>query len=256
MRKVKRAEVGHEEARGFFLLKQFRKHKVVAAFSGRRFQMNFSPEGSKSVAIAARRLFCRLAGVSFDQLVCMEQVHGANIVRVGTQDAGRGTRDPATQIGGTDALVTDVPHLVLSARTADCAPVFFLDPKRHVIGIAHIGWRGASAKLASKLVQVFRMQFISKPEDLVVALGPTIRPCCYQVGSEFQSAFGSFVAKRPTGLYFDLPGYIIQELVTGGVPIASIYDSTLCTSCLNDRFPSYRKEGTKVRHMLSIISLI
>lgn len=256
MEKTKRAGVKEDVARGYYEFREFRKHKVIAAFSGRRFRMNFVDGERPSLTIASRRLFCRLAGVSFQNLVCLEQVHGANIIRVGKQDAGRGTRSLKDQLSGTDAALTNEPKLVLSVRTADCGPLFFLDPVRRVIGIAHVGWRGAAARLTSKMVQAFRMQFLSRPEDLLVAMGPMIRSCCYQVGSEFQSAFGSLVTQREEGLYFDLAGWIKQELEVSGVKAVSIFDSGFCTSCLNHRFPSYRKEGPNVRPLLSMISFI
>lgn len=255
LKKKVQTDIREDIARGYYEFKEFKRRGVIAAFSGRRFKTNFCPDCENSLTVASRRLFCRLAGLSFDKLVCLEQVHGANIVRVEKADAGKGSRDPATQFGGTDAAITNVPEIVLSVRTADCSPVFFYDPVKKAIGIAHVGWRGAVARLTSKMIQAFRMQFLSKVEDLIVAIGPTIHSCCYQVGPEFQSPFGSFVTKRKKHFYFDLPGWIRQELTVGGITEASILDSHLCTACLNKRFPSYRKEGSKVRPMMSIISL-
>ena len=90
----------------------------------------------------------------------------------------------------------------------------------------------------------------------MIAMGPTIHSCCYEVGPEFQNAFGSFVIKRPKALRMDLPGWIKQELVLAGVQAGSIYNSGICTACHNNRFPSYRKEGPDVRPILSVMMLI
>jgi hypothetical protein len=254
--KTKRAEIKGDIARQYYELRTFRKHGVVAAFSGRRYGINFLPQKRNSITIASRKLFCRLAGVSFKHLICLEQVHGANIARATEADAGRGSRDLENQLGATDAVITDVPKLVLSIRTADCGPVFIMDPVKRAVGVAHIGWRGAHAGLAGKMVQAFRMQFLSKPEDLQVAFGPMIRPCCYEVGGEFRKPFGDFVGTRNKKLYFDLPSWIRQDLVENGVLPEAIFDSNICTACQNKQFPSYRKEGAEVRPMWSIISLI
>lgn len=254
--KAKRADLRKDPRSGSYSFKIFRKHKTVAAFSTRRFRINFMPAGKDSVTIAHRKLFCRLMQVPFDKLVCLEQVHGANIVRVSEVDSGKGARSNSDAIQGTDSALTNVPGVVLSIRTADCAPVFFLDTKRRAIGMAHIGWRGASEHLTSKIVQALRRQFLSKPEDLLVGIGPTIRSCCYEVGSEFRDVFGGFVAKRGTGFYFDLAGWIYDELSSEGINRIQIHDSLFCTSCSNDLFPSFRKEGAEVRHMWSVLTLI
>lgn len=238
-----------------YWFKAFRKHKAIAAFSTRRFRINFLPQTKEAITIAHRRLFCRLMDVPFDKLVSLEQVHGANIVKAGPEDSGKGARSRADEIKGTDAVMTDTPGVVLAIRTADCAPLFFLDPRHRAIGMAHIGWRGASERLASKMVQAFRRQFLSKPNDLVVALGPMIRSCCYEVGSEFHDEFGHFVTKRSGSFYFDLVGWIFEELRSEGIERHQIHDSLFCTSCMNNEFSSYRKEGEKANRMWSVLTL-
>ena len=255
MEKIKKAELRKEAKSGCYFFKAFRKYKAIAAFSTRRFRINFTPGGQDSLVVAHRKLFCQFAGVPFEKLVSLEQVHGANITKVGVDDIGRGIRSEADAIRGTDAALTDARGVALSIRTADCAPLFFLDLKHRAIGMAHVGWRGASERLSSKMVQAFRRQFLSKPEDLVVAIGPMIRSCCYQVGSEFHDVFGTFATKRDSNFYFDLPGWIMEELRSEGIDRDQIYDSMLCTHCLNADFPSYRKEGASVRTMWSVLML-
>ena len=253
--KTRKAELKKDVKSGCYFFKAFRKRHAVAAFSTRHFRVNFTPDAKDSITIAHRKAFCRSVGVPFEKLVALEQVHGANIVKVGESEAGKGARSNSDAIKGTDAAMTDVLGVVLAIRTADCAPLFILDPRHRAIGLAHIGWRGASERLASKMVQAFRRQFLSKPSDLIVGIGPTIRPCCYEVGSEFRDVFGSSVAKRNGGFYFDLVGWIFEELRSEGVERKQVRDSFFCTACLNDEFPSYRREAAKARHMWSVLML-
>ena len=217
--------------------------------------MNFTSEGSRSLVVAHRKHFCKLVGVPFEGLVSLEQVHGGHIVRVRKEDCGKGARNLADVLRASDAAITNCPDVVLSIRSADCAPIFLLDPVHHAIGIAHVGWKGASERLTSKMVQAFRHQFLSRPANLIVGLGPMIHSCCYEVGEEFRDVFGSFVTKRKQSYFFNLKGWVIDDLLAEGVEQEKIYDTAFCTSCLVDQFPSYRREGARVRHMLSIIQL-
>lgn len=255
MKKIKKALLSKIGKSGCYQFQIFRKHKAVAVFSTRRFRMNFNPETKDSVTTAHRKLFCELVKVPFEKLVCLEQVHGAHIVKAGPQDAGRGARIHSEAVKGSDASMTDEPGIALAIRTADCAPLFFMDIRHRAIGMAHVGWRGASERLSSKMIQAFRRQFLSKASDLIVGIGPMIRSCCYQVGPEFRDVFGSFVTERDKHYYFDLSGWIFEELRSEGINENQVHDSLLCTACLNKEFPSYRKEGTKVRHMWSVLML-
>lgn len=255
MKTAKPAQLKKDTVRSWYRFRAFEKRGAIAAFSTRRFHMNFSEGRRDSLVVAHRKHFCKLAGVPFDHLVCLEQVHGANIHRLDKSNAGRGARSAQDAIPGTDAALTDSRDLVLSIRTADCAPLFFLDPVHRAIGVAHLGWRGASEQLASKMVQAFRRQYLTKPGDLIVAIGPAIRQCCYEVGSDFKQVFGPFVARRGGHFYFDLVRWAVDDLQAEGVELGRIYDCGFCTVCLPDQFPSYRKEGPRVSHMLSILKL-
>lgn len=255
MKVQKRAELKKNTRSGCYSFRAFKKYKAIALFSTRKYRVNFTPETKNALTVAHRRVFCELNGIHFDDLVCLEQVHGANIVRVSENNRGKGARSNEDAFKGTDASMTNHRHVSLAVRTADCAPLFLLDTQKMAIGMAHVGWKGASERLPSKMVQAFRRQFLSKPENIIVGFGPMIRSCCYEVGSEFMNVFGPFVFKRNTSFYFDLPGWIANDLKTEGIGIEQIQDSQFCTFCMNDEFPSFRKESEKVRHMWSVLTL-
>lgn len=251
------AHVKYDSKNDVYEFKEWRKSGVLAAFSGKHYRMNFTDTALPSVVIASRRNFCEKVGVAFDQLVCLEQIHGANIIRVDPKEAGRGAKSKEDAIPGTDGVISNAKGVVLAVRSADCAPIFFFDPVRKAIGLAHIGWRSANAGLASKMVQALRVQFLSKPEDIIVAVGAMIRPCCYEVGEELEHEFKGFVkVVKPGKYHLDLSGFITNQIMGEGVPEKNIQDSHLCTCCNSDAFHSYRKEKQDVRHMLSVLALI
>ena len=84
-------------------------------------------------------------------------------------------------------MVTDTPGLNLMALSADCPPVFFYDPVKHVIGLAHSGQKGTALRIAGNVVEAMRT-FRPDPSDITVAIGPGIGPCCYKVGPEVVEA--------------------------------------------------------------------
>jgi polyphenol oxidase len=184
------------------------------------------------------------------QVISGFQVHGERVHRVVPEDAGR-------VIPATDALVSDVPGLLLLGRYADCVPVILWDPMHEVVGLAHAGWRGTIRRIASKTVVAMAQHFGSRPQDLRVAIGPSIGPCCFEVGDEVLQAFreafpanASEVIDR-SGHHVDLWRANAVQLEQSGV--GEIDVAGLCTSCHVDRFYSHRREhGTTGRFAVAI----
>ena len=145
-----------------------------------------------------RRRYLAALGLDASQLVTPEQVHGEAIQRVGRSDAGRGALSYADSIAKTDALITDEPGLPLLLCFADCTPILLLDPAHRAVGIAHGGWKGTVRRIAAKTVLRMQREFGTRPENVLAAIGPSIGPCCYEVGPEverqFQEAFSGHEA--------------------------------------------------------------
>ncbi len=180
----------------------------------------------------------------------VKQVHGSAVLWVDKPDPEH-VEVPA------DGLITNTPGLVLGIRTADCVPVFFWDPVRKVAGIAHGGWKGVKDGIINRMLKVFSGQFKTRMEDLRVALGPSIRRCCYEVGKEFLGYFpGFYKAKDAAKGNLDLVAVIKDRLVKRGVPETLIYDTGLCTVCENAKFFSYRVESQTRERILSVISIL
>lgn len=187
-----------------------------------------------------RRLLAAAAGYDPAQLVATRHVHGTDVYRVG---------DPLAADAEFDGLVCDRVGPVLGAFAADCIPMVFADPIARVCGAAHAGWRGTVAGVATNVVA--RMQELgARPEHVRVALGPSIGPCCFEVGPEvtdaFRAALGDvpgLVVRGPHKDHVDLRVATRAILERAGVRPEHVDDRPPCTKCEADRFFSYRRDG-------------
>jgi polyphenol oxidase len=174
------------------------------------------------------------------RLVLMGQVHGDRIFILDGDANGF--------IPECDGLITDRPGVALGIRTADCVPLLFVDPVRRVIGVAHAGWRGTALRIASKMVDLFEKRFSSQAEDILIAIGPAIGVCCYQVDTPVCDPLSSrpgaegFLRPCPEeGRWMlDLASANRIELIERGVPLGNILSAGQCTSCRRDLFFSHR----------------
>jgi hypothetical protein len=189
---------------------------------------------------ANRRLLAEHAGYDPAALQIMRHVHGADVWTVGTP-----VGDDAT----FDALVCDHAGPVLAAFAADCIPLVFAEPDARICGAAHAGWRGTVAGVAVNVVRRIE-ELGGSAEATRVALGPSIGPCCFEVGpevvAEFRAAFGELPGLVVAGSHkdhIDLRVASRAVLERAGVRPEHIDDRPPCTRCEPERFFSYRRDG-------------
>ena len=194
------------------------------------------------------------------------QVHGCEIREVLRADT---TRD---ELEGVDALVTDVPGVAISVRTADCIPVLMYDPVHKAVAAVHDGWRGTVQRLSQKVIAEMRHRYGTNPADLKAVIGPGIGPDSFQVGQEVVDEFAAAGfpmaeilsdrgPKAPTasdpmagGLHIDLwraNEWLLQEAGVSDIQVAGI-----CTYKNNDRYFSARREGAKCGRIINCIKLL
>jgi len=176
-----------------------------------------------------------------------EQVHRTSLTAIDSPNP------PVNPIPGCDGLTTRLPGLMLVIRTADCLPIVVWDPIQQVIGLAHVGWRGLASRLPMRLMSFLRHVYHSRPADLWVGIGPSIRACCYEVGKEFEERFGSFVTEMNGRLRCDLIGCATQQLLATGVRPSRLLDCGQCTACHPTRWYSVRRDGTTCGRLLSFV---
>lgn len=146
-----------------------------------------------------------------------------------------------------DAIVTRMRALAVGVSTADCGPVLLADPRAHVIGAAHAGWRGALAGVIEAAVDAMERLGAARNQIRAV-IGPMIRQPNYEVGADLIARFAAedpasnrffAPAMRPGHAMFDLAGYIGSRLTRAG--IRQFEDVGLCTYADAKRFFSFRR---------------
>ena len=190
-----------------------------------------------------------LAASGASVMVRTLQVHGIRILRV-----GRGDDPIAVGAERADGLISDEPGLALSVHVADCTPILMACPRTMACAALHAGWRGTVAGMARAGVESMVSNFGCRPQELHVALGPCIGPCCFEVGNEVVDVFmaampaawrGSVVlAAEGQRTHIDLRAFQRLDLEAAGVLHENIDTSTDCTLCDPDgRFYSFRGAG-------------
>lgn len=200
------------------------------------------------------------AGVSLAGLCRLDQVHGTAVhcVRRGRQQLF------GADLPEADVVVSDDPAVAVSVRVADCVPLLMADRRRGVVAAAHAGWRGAASHIVRAAVEALGQAFGSRPGDLVAAVGPSIGPCCYQVGPEVRLAFVEaghpghevdrwFSADVGDRLRLDLWTAMRDQLQAAGVSREAIHVAAICTATHVDRFFSFRLEGAAAGRLVAVI---
>jgi polyphenol oxidase len=156
-----------------------------------------------------------------------EQVHRAEVAVL-----REGESLPVFPIRGVDALVTNRTDIALGIYVADCAAVYFFDPVKCVIGLAHAGKKGTLAGIAARTLRTMQLSFGTAPADVLAQISPCIRPPHYEV---------------------DFANDLRRHLTTEGVRV--IEDCGECTASNADRYYSYRRDKGRTGRMLAVLAL-
>jgi len=198
-----------------------------------------------------RKRFASALKIPLDNFTIAKQIHSGNVKTISEQLRGNGSINHIKAISATDAMVTNASNIVLMVVLADCVPILFFDPVKRVIGVAHAGWRGTIRLVAQNTVRVFQEKFGSSPTDIMVGIGPSIGPCCYEVGSEvvtqvetiFHTKKGYVDNESSDGkAYFNLWEANKKQLLQVGIPEENIEIARVCTYCNFDLFFSERHQ--------------
>jgi polyphenol oxidase len=170
-------------------------------------------------------------------------------------------RHCGTRIEGVDGLLTNTPGVSLLLRYADCVPILLFDPIHGAIAIVHAGWRGTVMNIAAKAAQAMIDHFGAHPRDLIACIGPSIGPCCYQIGGDviervrnaFNDADALLIQEDDDHAHFDLWQANAIQLRALGVERIEI--AGLCTAQHTDDFFSWRAEQNRTGRFGAIIAI-
>jgi YfiH family protein len=159
-------------------------------------------------------------------------------------------------LGEGDALTSSSPGQRIGVRTADCVPLLFADPDRHVVAAAHAGWRGTAAEIAGKTVRRMQEVYGSDPCRIHAAIGPAIGKCCFEVGPEVAAQFALWFPGVKILTHVDLAETNYRQLLSAGLLAEHIDTLRLCTVCDAERFDSYRRDRDRSGRMVAAIGII
>lgn len=160
-----------------------------------------------------------------------EQVHGSGVAVV----PGDGSRlklsgDGLPVVSGVDGLVTNTPGEVLGIYVADCGAIWLADRGTGAVGLLHSGKKGTELNILGEGIALMGREFGTRPEDLVVVLGPCIRPPHYEI---------------------DFAAEIARQAIQAGV--GEFHDLGEDTAADLEKYYSYRIEKGNTGRMLALI---
>jgi polyphenol oxidase len=243
--------------------------------------LGFTDWDTRDRVLKNRGDFFAALNASKMRVIALRQIH-SDIVQV----VNSSNSEPSGDALKGDALITNQPGFLLVVQTADCVPILLADKKRRAIAAIHAGWRGTLQRIAEKALGRMQMEFGTRPQDVIAALGPGIGQCCFEVGPEvvaefaakftqanewFKGPFDSlargdndpnwlpWLTMRPPGhqlpeprAHLDLIAANRAILINAGILPGNISSSGFCTACRTDLFFSYRRERITGRMMAAI----
>ena len=249
--------MSREDGEMALVLRDVERYRAVMAFSLRSGgcspppfrSLNFSVQQGDTRENVGRNfhILGSYLGIEPRRIAACVQVHGDDVAIL----------EEVPQIPPrADALISAVPDVYPSVKTADCVPILLIDRARRVSAAVHAGWRGTVKRITRKTILLMKDRFKSRAEDIVAAVGPAIRGCCYQVDD---TVLVPFCESVPDGERFigkvrqegasrdartvDLVAANRAELTYAGIPSTNIHEAKLCTCCSPELLFSYRRDG-------------
>ena len=150
--------------------------------------LGFNLGDEKEKVLENFRILGSLFEAKPEDFVLTQQTHSVNVRHVGREDRGKGIFRERNYTD-VDALITNEEGVILTAFSADCVPILFYDKGHRAIASCHSGWRGTHGRILARVIEAMQREFSSKPEEIYIAIGPSICKNCYEVSEDVGEAF-------------------------------------------------------------------
>lgn len=206
---------------------------------------------------------CSAIDLDANRMVFSKQTHTTNVRIISESDVGKGFAKERDYTD-VDGLITNIKGVPLVTHYADCVPLLFFDPVKQVVAASHSGWRGTAGQIGAVTVKKMQEHFSCTPSDIIAAIGPCIKQCCYEVDAPVIEAFKKIdcinindIAKQVDESHYmlDLCETNRQILMSAGIKAENIDVSDICTCCNNAFLHSHRATNGKRGIMAAIIAL-
>jgi polyphenol oxidase len=230
------------------------KHFVTTRFGGvslppyDSLNLGLHTADNQEHVLENRSLLASETGIAADRFLYASQVHSGDVKVIDNDAVAEGVLSHNPR---TDATITNLPGICLMVMVADCVPLLLFDPVKKVVAVIHAGWRGTVQHITSNTIKVMIDRFGSNPADILAGIGPSIGPCCYEVGEEVKAvvheSFGTtegYLVSQPHSEkpYFDLWYANQKQLIELGLKPENIETSQICTKCNHRMFYSSRAD--------------
>lgn len=226
--------------------------------------LSFSRGDEPENVLENHRRFAKAVGYNSEKLVFSDQVHDVKIHVVKEEDAGKGIIKES-DIKNIDGLVTNIKNIPLITFYADCVPLFFYDKLYKVVGLAHSGWKGTVGNIAYHMIQTMMKEYNSNPENIIVAIGPSICMDCYEISEDvavqFEEKYSDIelehmLINKGNGKYqLDLHQACKYNFLRAGITEDNISMPDICTCCNPNELFSHRASNGLRGNLAAVIML-
>lgn len=209
------------------------------------------------------KILCDNLKINYKDIVRPYQTHTNNVKKVENEKGFF-----IEELKDIDALITNHTNEILSLTFADCTPIYIFDKEKNIISLVHSGWQGTAKSIVKNAIQELKKEYKCKVEDMLCAIGPTIRNCHFEVDTDVKEIFykqfkymknidNIIKENKKTGKsYIDTVMINKNLMLENGILSENIIDCNICTVCNSNIMHSYRKDGKDAGRNTAILGLI
>ena len=182
--------------------------------------------------------------LAMERPVMLHQVHSDRILTV---------KRPFSDLPEGDALMTITPGLPLMVRVADCQGLMIYDPRVHCMAVVHSGWRGSTLNIIGKTVRQLQETYGSEPHDLLVAISPSLGPCCASFSDPFRELPACYHKFIVTENCVDFWALSLWQCLAAGIPGEQVELAQECSKCQPEYFSHRNGDAGRMAVFLNLL---